>query len=77
MSLEGRPAIPVSVSIAGDSLIMQSEEYESILRPGVMVTVRTAAVVHDDTMTGSLVTHYHTSTGEEQVVGTLQGTRVR
>ena len=47
MSLEGRPNIPLTVSMMGDSLIGQSAEYESVLRAGVMVTVRTASVMQN------------------------------
>lgn len=77
MSLEGRPGIPLRVSIVGDSLISESEEYESILRPGVMVSVRTAGVLHDDMIMGNLVSTYRTDSGEERVTGTFQSTRVQ
>lgn len=75
MTLEGRPNVPVTVSISGDSLIGQSAEYESILRAGVMVTVRTAGVVSGGTMTGNLVATYKTPTGDQVVNGTFTGTR--
>lgn len=77
MSLEGRDAIPLQVRIVGDSLIGESAEYESILRPGVMVTVRTASVLHGDMLMGNVLTTYRTAAGDEQVRGTLQGTRVQ
>ena len=76
MTLEGRPPIPMQVSIVGDSLVTQTGEYESILRPGVMVTVRTAGVLHDGMLMGNMVATYKTAAGEEQVAGTIQGTRV-
>lgn len=75
MSLEGRPAIPMTVSIVGDSLVAVSAEYESILRPGVMVTTRTAAVLHDGMLMGNITATYRTATGEEVVTGTITGTR--
>jgi glucose/arabinose dehydrogenase len=77
MSLEGRPNVPVEVSIVGDSLVGVSEEYESILRPGVMVSVRTANVLQDGMLLGNLVATYRTPEGEERVTGTLRGTRVQ
>jgi hypothetical protein len=76
MSLEGRPDIPLTVSIVGDSLISQSAEYESVLRPGVMVTVRTASVLRDGALVGNVVATYRTPAGEEAVTGTLTGTRI-
>jgi len=77
MSLEGRPNIPLTVSMAGDSLIGQSAEYESILRPGVMVTVRTASVLRDGALVGNMIATYRTAAGEEVVLGTMTGTRVQ
>lgn len=76
MTLEGRPPVAMQVSVVGDSLIAQSAEYESVLRPGVMVTVRTASVLRDGMLVGTLLATYKTATGEEQVTGTMQGTRV-
>lgn len=75
MSLEGRPNVPVTASIVGDSLVGQSAEYESVLRPGVMVTVRTASVLKDGMLMGVLVATYKTPTGEQVVNGTMTGTK--
>ncbi|HEY5546741.1 MAG TPA: hypothetical protein VIK50_11885 [Gemmatimonadaceae bacterium] len=75
MSLEGRPNIPVTVSIVGDSLIGQSAEYESILRAGVMVSVRTASVMSNGALAGNLEATYKTPTGEQVVKGTMTGTK--
>jgi hypothetical protein len=77
MDLEGRPGIPLHVSIVGDSLVSQTEEYESVLRPGVMVTVRTASVLQDGMLVGNLVATYRTEAGEQAVRGTTRATRVR
>lgn len=75
MSLEGRDNIPLQVSIVGDSIIAQSAEYESVLRPGVMVTVRTASVMHGDMLMGNMVATYRTPEGEQRVPGTFEGRR--
>jgi len=75
MSLEGRPNIPVTASVVGDSLIGQTAEYESILRKGVMVTVRTASVLSGGMLNGNLIATYKTPTGEQVVKGTMTGTR--
>jgi hypothetical protein len=77
MSLPGRENIPVEVHMKGDSLITQSAEYESILRPGVMVNVRTASVLRDGELVGNQLATYTTANGEEQVRGTVRGTRVQ
>ena len=75
MSLEGRPNVPMTVSMSGDSLVAQSAEYESILRKGVMVTVRTASVLVNGAMVGNLVATYKTPNGEQVVKGTTTGTK--
>lgn len=77
MSLEGRDAIPMTATVVGDSLISETAEYESILRPGVMVTVRTAAVLHDGMMMGNMVATYKMDGVTETVLGTITGTRVQ
>lgn len=75
MTLEGRPNIPMQVSIVGDSLIAITDEYESVLRDGVMVTVRTASVLQNGELVGNLVATYRTEDGTEEVTGTMRGTR--
>lgn len=75
MSLQGRPNIPLTVSISGDSLIAQSAEYESVLRKGVKVTVRLASVLKDSTLTGNMEATYKTAKGTELVKGTISGMR--
>ena len=75
MSLQGRDSIAMTVAIFGDSLIGQTAEYESILRKGVMVSVRTASVLKDGGMTGTMVATYKTATGVEVVNGTMTGMR--
>jgi hypothetical protein len=77
MSLRDRENVPVQAHIKGDSLIGQSEEYESILRPGVMVNVRTASVLRDGELVGNVVATYRTANGEQQVRGSIRGTRVQ
>jgi hypothetical protein len=77
MSLRDRDNIPVQVHMKGDSLIGQSAEYESILRPGVMVDTRTASVLRDGGLVGNVVATYRTPNGEEQVRGTMRGTRAQ
>ncbi len=75
LTLEGRPAMQVQMSMSGDSLITQSPEYESVLRKGVKVTTRTAVVMSGETITGNMEAVYRTPKGEERVPGTITGTR--
>jgi hypothetical protein len=77
LAFADRPGIPLAVSVQGDSLISESAEYESVLRPGVMVTVRTVAVLQDGDLIGRMVATYRTANGEQLVPGTSRGVRVR
>ncbi len=75
ISLEGRPNVPLTVSVVGDSLVSTTAEYESVLQPGVMVITRTAAVVKDGALTGNVTATYKKPAGDEVVLGTITGTK--
>jgi hypothetical protein len=75
MLLEGRDPIPLSVSTQGDSVITESDSYESILRPGVTTRVRTAAVMEAGAMVGNVTVNYAEEGAEAEVRGTLRATR--
>jgi hypothetical protein len=75
LNLEGRPNIALTLSMSGDSLVSQTAEYESILRKGVMVTVRSASVMQDGMMMGNVEATYKTSTGTQVVKGTSSATK--
>jgi hypothetical protein len=75
MTLEDRDPVAMTASMAGDSLVLVSEPYQSILREGVTVSVRTAGMLVDGRMVGTLVATYRTPDGEEVVRGTIEGVR--
>ncbi|MFN0100043.1 MAG: hypothetical protein ACKVS7_15335 [Gemmatimonadaceae bacterium] len=75
MTLPDRPAMAITVSMSGDSLVAQTPEYESVLRKGVMVSVRTASVMKDGALVGSMMATYRSPAGEEKVPGTFTGTK--
>ena len=75
MIAAGRDPIPLTVSLSGDSLIAVSAEYESLIRPGVRVTIRTANVRSGDTMNGNVVATYKSASGDEVVTGTMTATK--
>lgn len=75
MTLEERDPMAMIVTMSGDSIIMQGPEYESVIREGVTVSTRTAAVVDGDMMMGSLTATYLSADGTEVVGGTMEGTR--
>ena len=75
MALEDREPMALDVSMSGDSLIMESGQYESVLREGVMVQIRTAGVLQEGQMVGNIIATYSTPDGEQVVPGTIEGTR--
>lgn len=76
MTLPDREPMAVETSLSGDSLVMESAPYESVIRDGVTVSVRNAVVMTDDgRMVGTLVATYQTAEGEEVVPGTVAGER--
>lgn len=75
MTFEGRDPVAMRVSLAGDSLILVSEPYASVLRDNVQVQVRVAAVLQDGALAGKVIATYDTPDGQEVVMGTLQATR--
>ncbi|MFN0181229.1 MAG: hypothetical protein ACKVZ0_20675 [Gemmatimonadales bacterium] len=75
ITLEGRSAIPATVIMSGDSLVIESAEYESVLRPGVMVTTRVAQVRVDGMLKGNMVANYKMPDGLTVVKGTWSSTK--
>ena len=75
LTLADRPPISCTASISGDSLVIQTSEYESILRKGVMTSVRTAGVMSGGMLTGVLVSTYKAAGGDQVVHGTYTGTK--
>lgn len=75
MTLTDRDPMMMDMSMSGDSTVLTSPEYESVIREGVMVTVRTALVFDGDNMMGTLQATYRTPEGTEIVGGTLEGSR--
>jgi hypothetical protein len=75
MSLTDRPNVPITVSMSGDSLVVTTAEYESVLRKGVMVTSRVASVMEGDMMKGNVEATYKTAKGPEMVKGTSESKR--
>ena len=73
--LEGRPNVSCTTSMSGDSLVVQTVEYESILRKGVMTSLRSAAILMGQMMHGNLVSTYKMPNGEQKVAGTFTGTK--
>jgi hypothetical protein len=77
LSLADRDSIPMRGSMSGDSLVLLSEPYQSILRRNVTVQVRTAVVLVDGSLMGKLIATYNYPDSQQVVAGTLSGTRAQ
>jgi hypothetical protein len=71
-----RDPIPMRVWIQDDSMIAVTERYPSLLRPGVMVQVRTSGMLKDSVIEGIVLATYDSSAGQQMVKGTFRARRV-
>jgi hypothetical protein len=77
LNLEGRDSIPMRGSMSGDSLVLLSEPYQSVVRERVTVQVRTASVLVNGAMQGRLVATYNYPDSQQVVTGTITGSRAQ
>ena len=68
INFPNRPPVPTHViAAAGDSVVAQSAEYESVRRKGVKVTTTSVFRVQGDRISGTTTAHYKT-TGADSVM---------
>ncbi len=73
MTLPNRPKIGMTViSMAGDSVVMKTDKYESVTRKGHMTWLTSVAHIHGNSMTG---TFNGTFDDGKTLEGRLTGTR--
>ncbi len=75
ITLPNRPAMPLSVTVSGDSLLTASGPYESVLRKGVQVTTNGVLHLVNGQLVGQNVAHYAVKTADS--VATLQMTATK
>jgi len=76
LTLPGRPPMPMQAWVQGDSLIAVSPKYESILRKGVQVQLRSSGVLRDGRLVGRLLATYDSAGGQALGRGTFEAERV-
>ncbi len=76
MRLPGRDLIPMRVGMRGDSLVLISAKYRSILRERAQVQIRAAAVRNGNGLEGKLVATYDWPDSQQVVVGSTRGTKL-
>ena len=67
ITLPKRPAMPLRVSVDGDSIMFASGPYESVLRKGVQVTTSGVLRMQDGKLVGMTTAHYAGATGADSV----------
>ncbi len=73
-----REPLPVRiVAHEGDSVVSEVGPYESLFRPGVMVTTRTVSRLEGGAMVGTFVATYDTEEADSILRGQSQGTRAQ
>jgi hypothetical protein len=71
-----RGVIPVRVlEVAGDSVVTETDRFESALRPGLQVWTRTVYRREGDRLVGDLVAHYETPEADSVLHIDVEGTR--
>jgi hypothetical protein len=71
-----RGTIPVRViEVAGDSVVTETDRFESALRPGVQVWTHAVYRLEGDRLVGNLVAHYETTEPDSVLNISVEGTR--
>jgi hypothetical protein len=75
ITLAGRPAVPLRVSVDADSIMTEAGPYTSVRRRGVQVTTNTVMRLEGGNLVGRTTAHYKVSTADSVLVLTATGTR--
>lgn len=67
ITLPGRPAMPVRVTVDGDSIMTAAGPYESVLRKGVQVTTESVLRMQDGKLVGTTVAKYQGAAADSVV----------
>ncbi len=77
MTMGNSPAVPLHVRVAGDTIMTESDEYESTRRQGVKVTSRSAVRLVGDSLVGTTIARYSTAGPDSVLRMRVTGKRVR
>jgi hypothetical protein len=70
-------AVPVRVTVEGDSIVTTSGPFESVRRKGVQVTTNGVLRLQNGSLVGSTTAHYRVKTADSVLVLTTNGTRAQ
>jgi len=77
ITFPGRKAIPMKVTVDGDSIMLDAGPYPSVRRKGVQVTTHTVSRVQGGSFVGSTTAHYKVKTPDSVLTLTNTGTRAK
>ncbi len=77
ITFPGRKAIPMKVTVDGDSITLDAGPYASVRRKGVQVTTHTVSRVQGGSFVGSTTAHYKVKTADSVLTLTNTGTRAK
>jgi hypothetical protein len=75
MTLPGRPPLPMTVTVSGDSVMTTVAPYESVLRKGVQVTTEGTMRMSGGKMIGTLTAHYNVKAADSVRMMITEATR--
>lgn len=77
LTFPGRPPMPIQVSTAGDSIMINAAPYASVRRKGVRVSTTGALRLQNGDLTGLTTAHYQVKTADSVMTLTTTGTRAK
>jgi hypothetical protein len=78
VTFPGRQPLPARVvMVHADSVVVEVGPYESVLRPGMMVSTRSVSRLVDGKMVGLFEAHYQTATADSVLLGKHEGVRAQ
>jgi hypothetical protein len=77
ITFPGRKAIPVKVTVDGDSITLDAGPYASVRRKGVQVTTHSVSRLQAGSLVGSTTAHYKVKTADSVLTLTNTGTRAQ
>src|SRR5207253_5201369 len=77
ITFPGRKAMPVKVSVDGDSIMIAASNYPSVRRKGVQVSTNGVVRLQGGSLTGTTTAHYKVKTADSVLTLTTTGTRAQ
>jgi hypothetical protein len=78
VTFPGRAPIPMrGITVAGDSIVSDMGPYESMLRPGMMVSVHSVSRLENGKLVGHFTAHYQGAGADSVLNGRMEGMRAQ